>query len=443
MHVKPIDEAYKSARKYKCPYCDIRMTRADLINHVEEEHDMMIPEGYTANRVIYDSINGKNYNTCMICKQKVYEWDDKHSRYKNLCNKKSCRDEVRRIALERHMKTYNRPTLLDIPEWQADHMLANRKISGNYRFTDGGVKGYTASYEKKCLEFLDKVMGYKSDEIVTPGPVFYYEFQGKKHFYISDIYIIPANLVIEVKDGGSNPNTRNMPDYRGKQVAKEKMITENGTYNYLRLTDNQFDQLLSVLADIKYDMIEERPVKIHINEVGLAASPAVGAFPRSSDQSVYVVPKMMNSVFDDAPIDFYVQSDDFSENFIGQGSDGRLHLYTEKSIGDSLYVFKYTGKDAKKKFNTIKELFYKNKKLRENVIIEILLGHKPMVLDEILCNESFQVATNPWLDRTREYQTIAENVYSEAMIRKHTKSSLENTMARLRKISESLGGLKE
>ena len=126
MHVKPIDEAYKSARKYKCPYCDIRMTRADLINHVEEEHDMMIPEGYTANRVIYDSINGKNYNTCMICKQKVYEWDDKHSRYKNLCNKKSCRDEVRRIALERHMKTYNRPTLLDIPEWQADHMLPSQ-----------------------------------------------------------------------------------------------------------------------------------------------------------------------------------------------------------------------------------------------------------------------------------------------------------------------------
>lgn len=440
MHVKSVNEAYKSTRKYKCPFCDIRKTRDELINHVEKEHESLIPEEYSANRVIYESINGKNYNTCMICKRRVYEWDEKHSRYKNLCQRKSCRDEVRRIALDRHIKTYNRPTLLDIPEWQAEHMLANRKISGNYVFKDGGIKGYTASYEKKCLEFLDKIMGYKSDEILTPGPVFYYEYQGKKHFYISDIYIIPANLVIEVKDGGSNPNTRSMPEYRDKQIAKEKMITANGNYNYLRLTDNQFDQILAVLADIKYDMVEERPVKIHINEVGLAASPAAGAFPRSSDQNVYIVPKMMNSVFDDSPVEFFVQSDYLGESFIGQSSDGRLYTYTKDDIGDSLYAFKYIGEDAKQKLDTIKKLFIQSKKLRKNVLIEVFLGHKPMIVDEILCNESFKLENNPWLYDAEYYESISEKVYSEANVKKDIKQSLESAISQFRKMHDALGG---
>ena len=407
---------YKSVRKYKCPFCEERHQRQDLVNHVYKSHKDMIPENYTADRVVFESINGKNYGTCMICKSKVYTWDEKHCRYKNLCDSKSCRDEVRRIALERHVKVYNKPTLLDDPEWQANKMLANRKISGTYTFSDGGKKTYTGSYEKKCLEFLDKVLHYSSDEIECPGPTFYYEYDGKKHFYISDIYIIPINLVIEVKDGGSNPNTRTMTSYREKQLEKEKMITKEGKFNYLRLTDNQFDQLLYIIADIKYDIVEERPVKIHINEAGLAASPAASAFPRSSDSNVYIVPKMMHSVFDDcSEMNFYIQTDLLSESFIGQGNDGKLHIYNKKELMNIPYAFKYVGENANDKINLVRRLYNSNRKLRKGVILEIFLGHKPMVQDEILCSNNFIMESNPWINKYDEYMSIIDNVYNEAM----------------------------
>jgi hypothetical protein len=426
---KPINEAYKSTRKYKCPFCDIRKPRMELIEHVEKEHNDMIPEEYTASRVVYDSINGKNYNTCMICKRKVYEWDEKHSRYKNLCDNPACRKQVRKTAVERHIKVYNRPTLLDDPDWQANHMLANRKISGTYTFEDGGTLGYTASYERKCLEFLDKVCHYKSSEIQSPGPVFYYEYKGKKHFYISDFYIIPANLVIEVKDGGSNPNTRSMPEYRGKQMAKEKMVTSLGQFNYLRLTNNQFDQILNVLADIKYDMVEERPVKIHINEVGgLAAGPVGSALPNATDQDVYLVPRMMNTVFDDAPVEFFAQVDGFEETYIGQGSDGKFYKYYHEDVGDQPFIFKYVGKNKNKKLHKLAECMKSGKSYNENYILSLFFGHKPMVIDEILCNEAFELVDNPF--EVHNYEAIAESVYKNAFKNKE----IENISKRMKEL---------
>ena len=57
--------SYKTSRKYKCPYCDFRAQRADLVDHVEKDHQELLPEGYTAARAVYDFINGKNYGICM------------------------------------------------------------------------------------------------------------------------------------------------------------------------------------------------------------------------------------------------------------------------------------------------------------------------------------------------------------------------------------------
>ena len=258
---------YKTNKRYMCPYCDTKFLRTDLIEHVETKHPEMIPEGYTAARVIYEIVNKKNYGTCMICKDKVYEWDEKLCKYKNLCNKPSCREAVRKTSVNNMMRVYNKPHLLDDP-MQQEKMLARRKISGTYKFsTDGTVVPYTGQYEKKLLEFFDKALNVDGRDIQSPGPVFEYDYGGKKHFWITDIYYIPANLVIEVKDGGDNPNNRPMKSYREKQVAKEEMITDKGTFNYLRLTNNNFLQLFEILADIKYDIVEpDRGVKISINE---------------------------------------------------------------------------------------------------------------------------------------------------------------------------------
>ena len=39
---------YKTTRKYKCPYCDYRATRGELVEHVDKKHAELLPEGYTA-----------------------------------------------------------------------------------------------------------------------------------------------------------------------------------------------------------------------------------------------------------------------------------------------------------------------------------------------------------------------------------------------------------
>lgn len=264
-------KVYKTSRKYQCPFCDMKLPRMELITHVDKKHETLIPENYTAARVVYDSINKTDHGTCMICKKPVYEWNDKTLRYNNLCNDKKCREEVRRIALERHIKAYNVPTLLNNPEHQ-EKMLAGRHISGKYRYSDGAIFTYTGKYEKAALEFMDNVMNIPSKDIQMPGPILEYEYKGETHSWITDIYYIPANLIIEVKDGGNNPNNRNMPDYRGKQKAKEIMITELGKFNYLRLTNNDFSQLLEALADIKYENLDQRDsnkVNFYINESAL------------------------------------------------------------------------------------------------------------------------------------------------------------------------------
>ena len=103
---------------------------------------------------------------------------------------------------------------------------------------------------------MDKFLHVKSLDIQAPGPTIEYYYNGKKHFWITDFYYVPYNLVLDIKDGGKNPNKRDMPEYRAKQSAKEKAIIKDGKYNYLRLTDNQFDQLLDIFIELK-DSLDE------------------------------------------------------------------------------------------------------------------------------------------------------------------------------------------
>ena len=94
-----------------------------------------------------------------------------------------------------------------------------------------------------------------------------YEFNGKIHKWIMDQYIVPFNLCIDIKDGGNNPNNRNMEEYRNKQIAKEKAIREQKEFNYLRLTNNDFGQLLAAMLKIKDNIAEGNNSKLWaINE---------------------------------------------------------------------------------------------------------------------------------------------------------------------------------
>ena len=236
----------KRITTYKCMYCDKRFNRSDLVNHVTEDHEDMIPEDFTPLRLVFNYVNKKPlsyHGKCTECGGAT-PWDENKGRYDRQCGKKACHDSYVK-KFENNMVNKRGVKRITSTEEGQKKMLANRKISGTYTFQDGGKKTYTGSYELKTLEFMDKVMNLKSADVMAPGPTLEYQFEGKTHMYITDFYYQPYNLVIEVKDGGSNPNKRSMPEYRAKQIEKEKFIIKNTNYNYLRLTDNNLSQLLS------------------------------------------------------------------------------------------------------------------------------------------------------------------------------------------------------
>lgn len=256
------------ARKYKCPYCNKKYERPKLITHINRVHEDMIPEGYTAARIVFDVANPNTKHLCRICGRDV-EWNEKAGRYNVLCGNPKCKEAMREEYKKNMIRVKGTYNILNDPE-QQKAMLAGRKISGKYKFQDGGIIEYTGTYEKNFLEFLDTVMNIPSSDIMAPGPTMEYEYNGKKHIYIPDFYYIPYNLIIEVKDGGDNPNTRtssSMTASREKTIAKERVVSDRGEYNYLRLTNNQFDQFIDILMDIKENIIngniDTKTMKIH------------------------------------------------------------------------------------------------------------------------------------------------------------------------------------
>ena len=219
-------------RKYKCPFCDKRETREKLISHISKYHKELIPENQTAAQVVFNTINHKDHGTCVVCGKET-EWNEDTYRYKRYCSKK-CKDILAQRAKANMMKIYGKTTLLNDP-MQQEKMLANRSISGKYKFGDKTFT-FTGSYERKLLEFMDKVLHLDPNDIVMPGPVIEYSNNGTKRFWITDCYYEPYNLVIEIKDGGDNPNKREMIDYIKLSMQDEDY--QNGKYKIIKVNES-------------------------------------------------------------------------------------------------------------------------------------------------------------------------------------------------------------
>lgn len=254
-----IDAKKTAKKKYKCPYCEARIERSKLHIHIQDEHEDLIPEGYTALRVAFNAINHKTEGHCIICKG-VTDWNEDKARYERLCNNPACHEAYKKIVAERTKRIYGTERLQTDPEY-ADYVqrkaLEGRKMSGKYTFADGGIVKYMGTYEKKFLEFMDTVMHAKSEDILAPGPSIKYKFEGQDHIYISDFFYVPYNLIVEIKDGGRNRNMH--PKRQGEEEekikAKEKAVADLKMFNYVRVTDNDFGQLMTVMALLKYQLI--------------------------------------------------------------------------------------------------------------------------------------------------------------------------------------------
>ena len=146
---------------------------------------------------------------------------------------------------------YGKVTLLNDPA-QQKVMLSHRSISGEYVWRDYKHKSsYTGSYEKAFLEFLDLDLNFDPEDVMSPSPhTYYYEYEGKKHFYIPDFFIPSLSLEVEIKDGGKNPNTH--PKIQAVDKVKEKlkddiMLSNKATYSYIKITDKDHFKFLNFL----------------------------------------------------------------------------------------------------------------------------------------------------------------------------------------------------
>ena len=294
----------KNKRKYKCPYCDFRAIRHVLVEHVENVHSDYISDEFPASRIVFNSINKKKHGTCIVCGTKT-KWNDDVWRYERICSDR-CRGIFYEEKKSKIVDKYGKAHLLNDPE-QQQKMLNNRKISGEYRHSDGGRLSYVGSYEKNLLEFMDSVMNIPSKHIQTPGPILSYEFKGDELVWITDMYYEPYNLIIEVKHGGKNKNTHpGMKENAEKQRAKDLLFTNKGlNYNYLKITDNNFAQLLHIFAELKFNMVNEEndsDIKniIHINESNILEN-----LKSSTDNKGYVVCIIENG--------FYISNVGFSK----------------------------------------------------------------------------------------------------------------------------------
>lgn len=244
-----------SKKRIKCKFCDDFFYSSDgYADHMETKHNDMIPSDMSSAQYIYFLKTGKTHGNCIVCKHDTL-WNEKTNKYKRLCENPKCKEVYRKKFENNMIGKYGKVTLLNDPE-QQKIMLSKRKISGTYIWSDRKHEfTYTGTYERDFLIFLDRVMDMDPDDIMTPSPhTYYYTYENKRHFYFPDVFIPSLNLEIEIKDGGTNPNTH--PKIVAVDKIKEKLKDEvmksnKNTFNYLKITDRNHIKFLKYLEEAK------------------------------------------------------------------------------------------------------------------------------------------------------------------------------------------------
>lgn len=358
----------KKTVTYKCPYCEKRFTRENLVNHIEEEHYDLIPKGFTPFRLVFNYVNKKSldyHGKCTECGGPT-PWDENKGRYNRQCNNPRCKASYIKKFEDNMIRVKGITRISMTPEGQ-EKMLSKRKISGKYKFQNGVEKTYTGKYELNALKFMDEVMNISPDDILCPGPILEYTYEGKTHIYITDFYYQPYNLIIEVKDGGKNPNNRNMPEYRAKQIAKEEYIIKHTDFNYLRLTDNDLSQLLAVMMDLKMQMVENTGERvIHVNE------------------AIYGIDKLERKLIFDDMEDYTDNLNDFSNYLLKEDTD-RMGKYFNivQNISDEYNIQLYARGNIDNRDGSFYQKFLPIDNVSNNYDIENIINENTYVVADL------------------------------------------------------------
>lgn len=412
----------KYVKTYKCPYCDKRVARDKMATHIANYHEELIPEGYSATRVAFNTVNHKETGHCIICGRET-KFNEKKARYERICDRPECKQKYHDMTDARTKKIYGKTgsELIKDIDWE-ENMLAHRKISGTYNMR-GTKFVYTGSYEKKCLEFMDKVLEINPEDLMCPAEPMKYMYKDvntgeeKELWYIPDMYYIPYNLIIEIKDGGDNKNNRPMKEYRAKQLAKEDAIVKSGKYNYLRLTNNNFGQLLSTMAELKLQLVEnnidERIIRINESDQNIIKS--------SFDESMFTgISAMMPPAVDKDNV-YIVNLYNRNNVFSGYGFSDRWDL--EECYVDDFNHYPYTvSRDQLQELATWYSVYrvkdpsisrkyhmFRDYYTSDMPLYEFMMGH-PMLSDDQILFEA-----EPVIDYY-EYMTAIRNVIEASLL---------------------------
>jgi hypothetical protein len=254
---------------HKCPICKKKYTeKSALFDHMEKEHLKELKNLPAAQ--IYFNFRNKyaltRENGKCVMTGKPTKFNTITERYERFFDE-NARNAYREYFKRNMVKKYGKDTLLTDPEHQKK-MLANRSISGVYRWSNGYESTYTGSYEKKFLEYLENELGWENPEdIMSPAPmVFPYEYLDEdERIHIPDFYVTSLNLIVNVK---SSTNQH----YRLRDIDIENTqdnAIKKSEFNYLKLYDNDFDKFLEIIEMIKNDNKNPKPTKIFLEQTQL------------------------------------------------------------------------------------------------------------------------------------------------------------------------------
>lgn len=241
---------------YRCPECRKPFrTLGSWANHMNNAHPEVRPKGYTDQRFFYYILTGKTYGNCIVCKKET-EWNEETGKYNRFCSNPKCKEDYRNVFKERMISKYGKITMMDDPEF-ARKVLTNRKISGSYKFSDGGELSYVGSYEKDFLMMMDKLLNFKSTDIMAPSPhTYYYEYEGEKHYYIPDFFIPNLNLEIEIKQNEST-HPKILAVDKVKEQKKDEVMFANKSITYIKLIDKKYEPFMEYLLSLKEQIPEK------------------------------------------------------------------------------------------------------------------------------------------------------------------------------------------
>lgn len=239
---------------YKCKICGKKYTDINtLYNHIEQKHGDMIPKDMSVEQYYYFMKTGKRNGNCVMCKQ-MTTWNKNTHKYNRFCGNPRCKEKYVEIVKGRMIAKYGKVHLLNDPNKQRE-MLANRKISGKYRWKGSNIETtYTGSYELDFLKTLDIFFDWDPEDISMPSPHTYtYEYEGEQKFYIPDAFIHSLDLEIEIKDGGDNPNNHHKIQAvdKEKERLKDEVMKSQKLFHYVKLTNKNYTNFFDFLKEVK------------------------------------------------------------------------------------------------------------------------------------------------------------------------------------------------